>query len=133
MSSTGSPDLRLGSSSPAGRKPSTETKPKSGGRPTMPPRRMWLWFLAIFAVNFLVVKLLMPSAEGPVTVPYTLFKEEVAKGNVQAVYSRADVITGKFKSPVTYPPPSEKPAPPGESPQPTNNRSAASANAPRPV
>src|SRR5262245_64246131 len=133
MSSTGSPDARLSNSSPARGKQSTETKPKSSGPPTMPPRRTWLWFLAVLAVNFLVAKLLMPGAEGPVTVPYTLFKEEVAKGNVQAVYSRADVITGKFKSPVTYPPPSERPAAPGESPQPTNNRSAASANAPRPV
>jgi len=68
------------------------------------------------AVNFLLAKFLFPGAEGPVTVPYTLFKEEVAKGNVQAIYSRADVITGKFKAPVMYAPPSEKPATPGGSP-----------------
>ena len=30
----------------------------------------------------------MPSPEAPVTVPYTLFKEEVRKGNVEAIYSR---------------------------------------------
>jgi cell division protease FtsH len=50
----------------------------------------------------------LPSAEGPVTVPYTLFKEQVAKGNVQAVYSRGDSITGRFKTPVTYAPTSEQ-------------------------
>jgi cell division protease FtsH len=48
-------------------------------------------------VNFVLVRLLMPGAEGPVTVPYTLFKEEVTKGNVQAIHSRADVITGKIQ------------------------------------
>src|SRR5262245_15687889 len=110
MSSTGSSD----------RKQSTDTKPKSGGPPPMPPRRTWLWFLAILAVNFLLARLLFPGAEGPVTVPYTLFKEQVTKGNVQAIYSRADVITGKFKSPVTYPPPNEKSAESGGSPQPPN-------------
>src|SRR5215467_802450 len=107
MSPTGSPDARP-SSSPPGGKPS--------GKPTMPPRRTWLWFLVVLAVNFLLARFLFPGAEGPVTVPYTLFKEEVAKGNVQAIYSRADVITGKFKSPVMFPPPGEKPAAPGGSP-----------------
>src|SRR5262245_46109767 len=107
MSSMGSSDLCLSSSSRMGGKQSSKS-----GQPTMPPRRTWLWFLAVLVVNCLRVKFLMPGPEGPVTVPYTLFKEEVAKGNVQATYSRADVISGKFKSPVTYPPPSEKPAPP---------------------
>jgi cell division protease FtsH len=108
MSPTGSPETRR-SSSPAAGKPSS-------GQPTMPPRRTWLWFLAILALNFLLARFLFPGAEGPVTVPYTLFKEEVAKGNVQAIYSRADVINGKFKAPVMYPPPSEKPAAQGGSP-----------------
>src|SRR5215510_8389033 len=133
MSSMGSSDPRLSSSSRAGGKQSTETKAKSNGQPTMPPRRTWLWFLAVLAVNFLLVKFLMPGPEGPVTVPYTLFKEEVAKGNVQAIYSRADVITGKFKSPVMYPPPSEKPAQPGGSPKATSDRSATPPSAPRTV
>jgi len=133
MSSTGSPDARLSNSSPARGKQSTETKPKSSGQPTMPPRRAWLWFLAVLAVNFLLAKVLFPGAEGPVTVPYTLFKGEVSKGNVQAIYSRADIITGKFRSPVTYPPPSEKPAAPGGSPQATNDRSATPPSTPKAV
>ena len=92
----------------------------------MPPRRTWLWFLAVLAVNFLLARFLFPGAEGPVAVPYTLFKEQVTKGNVQAIYSRADVITGKFKSPVTYPPPGEKSAQPGGSSQPTSKRATPS-------
>ena len=31
-------------------------------------------------------------------VPYTLFKEEVGKGNVQAIHSQGDVLTGRFKT-----------------------------------
>jgi cell division protease FtsH len=84
-------------------------------------------------VNFVLARLLMPGAEGPVTVPYTLFKEEVTKGNVQAIHSRADVITGKFKSPVTYPPPSEKAPAPGGSPPATSERSATPPSAPKAV
>src|SRR5262249_5530637 len=122
MRSTGSPDARLSSSSPAGGKQPSETKPKSSVQPTSPPRRTWLWFLCVLVGNFLLVKLVMPGQEDPVTVPYTLFKEEGTKGNRQPIYSRADVITGKFKPPAMSPPPSEKRAAAGGSPQATSER-----------
>src|SRR5688572_13510083 len=41
--------------------------------------------------------------EKPVTVPYTLFKEEVAKQNVVRIYSRGERITGRFTRPVMFP------------------------------
>ena len=57
----------------------------------------------------------MPSPEAPVTVPYTLFKEEVRKGNVKAIFSRGETIKGRFAAPVTYPPaPEQRTAPGGE-------------------
>ena len=83
---------------------------KNNSPAKMPPRRTWLWFLLVIVANYFLVRSLMPGGESSVTVPYTLFKQEVTKGNVQAIYSRADVITGKFKSPVTYPPPSAVPS-----------------------
>ena len=95
----------------------------------MPPRRTWLWFVLVLGVNFLLVRLLMPGPEAPVTVPYTLFKEEVGKGNVQAIYSRGDTITGRFKAPVTYPPAGEPSAAPEGEPA-TTERSAAPREAP---
>ena len=49
----------------------------------MPPGRTWLWLLLVLAANFWLARLLMPGPEAPVIVPYTLFKEEVGKGNVQ--------------------------------------------------
>jgi cell division protease FtsH len=69
----------------------------------MPPRRTWLTFLVILAVNFALVRLLFPGGDTAVKVPYTLFKEEVAKGNVQRIYSRGENLTGRFERAVTYP------------------------------
>jgi cell division protease FtsH len=63
--------------------------------------------LALIA-NFFLMRYLMPGSEGPLTVPYTLFKEQVSKANVEAIYSQGESITGRFKAPVTYPPPEQK-------------------------
>src|SRR5215470_8471509 len=82
--------------------------PTGASPPKMPPGRTLLWFFAILAANFVVLQLLKPRGEQSITVPYTFFKEEVAKGNVEAIYSRGDTLTGRFKTPVTWPPPGEK-------------------------
>lgn len=66
-------------------------------------RRAWLTFLLIIAANFLIVRTFFPDAGKPVTVPYTLFKSEVTKGNVEKVYSRGENLTGRFEAAVTYP------------------------------
>jgi cell division protease FtsH len=71
-------------------------------KPTMPPRRAWLTFLAILAANFLLMRYFFPGASAPVKVPYTLFKQEVVKRNVRDTYSRGESITGHFRTPVTY-------------------------------
>ncbi len=81
-------------------------QPTRGSRPAMramPPRRTWLTFLLILLVNFAIVRMLFPGPADAVTVPYTLFKQEVARGNVAKIYSRGPGITGRFASPVTYP------------------------------
>jgi cell division protease FtsH len=69
----------------------------------MPPRRTWLWFLAVLVVNYLLVRLFISSTGAPVTVPYTVFKEEVVKANVKAIHSQGESITGQFSTPVTLP------------------------------
>src|SRR5262245_21246396 len=98
---------RRNDSGPAGRAQTDSSKPgkdKTPGRPKIPPGKTWLWFLAILIANYLVMKFLLPSPEAPVTVPYTFFKEEVSKRNVESIYSQGESITGRFKSPVTYSP-----------------------------
>ena len=69
------------------------------------PRRTWGWFLLAVILNYLLFRSLLPST-APVAVPYTFFKEEVHKDNVKAIYSQGQTVTGKFSSPVNYPPPS---------------------------
>jgi len=75
----------------------------------IPPRRTWLLFAIALIVNFLAVRLFMPGVEAPLTIPYTLFKVEVGKHNVQSIYSRGETLSGRFVSPVTFPPTSEVP------------------------
>ena len=76
---------------------------KSGASPQLPPRRMLTWFLLILLINYLLVRFVFPQPGAPVTVPYTLFRDQVTKRNVAAIYSRGERITGRFRSAVTYP------------------------------
>ncbi len=84
-----------------------QTRPPNGGKPggagAMPPRNAWLTFLAILAANFLLVRFLFPGTEPSTKVPYTLFKQEIVKQNVERIYSRGESLTGKFIAPVMYP------------------------------
>jgi cell division protease FtsH len=82
----------------------------------MPPRRAWLTFLAILAANFLLMRYFFPGANAAVKVPYTLFKQEIAKQNVRDIYSRGESITGHFRKPVSYVSPRDSAA--GEKPKP---------------
>ncbi len=70
--------------------------------PTTPPRRSWGVFLLILLANFLLFRMLFPAPD-PDTVPYTVFKQQAAEENVEAVYSRGERITGRFLTPITYP------------------------------
>jgi len=56
-------------------------------------------------MNFLVMQLLAPHAETPITVPYTVFKKEVTNDNVESIYSQGASIEGRFVKAVTYPAP----------------------------
>lgn len=76
----------------------------------MPPRRTWMVFVIIMLVNYVIVSLLFPGPGDAVTVPYTIFKQEVAKGNVASIYSQGASIEGRFASPVTWPPEESKEA-----------------------
>ncbi|HWV57494.1 MAG TPA: ATP-dependent zinc metalloprotease FtsH [Longimicrobiales bacterium] len=76
----------------------------AGDSPTrrVPPLRNLLIIVAVLLIYYVVVRLLVPGVEYT-TVPYTLFREQVTRGNVEAIYSRGERINGRFRTPVTYP------------------------------
>jgi cell division protease FtsH len=108
---------------PAG--PRGNAAQQSGTKGKIPPGRTWLWFVGVLLANFLLVRLLLPGPEAPVTVPYTLFKEQVRKGNVESIYSRGETLTGRFAQAITYPPPGQKSSAPGDQPPKTKVGKAA--------
>jgi cell division protease FtsH len=69
----------------------------------MPPWRTLGWFLLIIVLNFLLARYLFPRSEAPATIPYTLFRDQVIKKNVAAIYARGDRITGHFRAAIKYP------------------------------
>src|SRR5438067_1563467 len=82
------------------------TAPGRGPFGRMPPRRSLGVFALLFLVNYLLMRFLFPG-EQPVTVPYTEFRQQVAAGNVVALYSRGTALEGRFRKPVTWPTPEE--------------------------
>ncbi|HEX2778702.1 MAG TPA: ATP-dependent zinc metalloprotease FtsH [Gemmatimonadaceae bacterium] len=82
---------------------SEEGTSSSASSRRMPRRRVWLTFLVVLLGNYLLVHYLFPGPESPVKVPYTLFREEIARRNVAAIYSRGASITGRFRAPVIFP------------------------------
>jgi cell division protease FtsH len=76
---------------------------------------MWWWFAALVLLNFMLSRWLVPPAEAPAVVPYTLFKEQVGARNVAAIYSQGEEISGKFSTPIDFPPPGRQPSQPGRS------------------
>jgi cell division protease FtsH len=90
---------------------------KGIGLGNIPPRRAWLTFVIILVVNYFLARFLFPSPDAPVTVPYTAFKEEAAKGNVKAIYSKGASIEGRFAKPVTWPAAGESNPLPGRTAQ----------------
>ncbi|HJV73439.1 MAG TPA: ATP-dependent zinc metalloprotease FtsH [Noviherbaspirillum sp.] len=80
------------------------SSPKPANSTRLPPRKAWLYFVIILFTNYLLMKWFFPGEDAPITVPYTVFKQEVAKGNVTAIYSQGASIDGRFAVPVTWPP-----------------------------
>ncbi|MBX5459936.1 MAG: ATP-dependent zinc metalloprotease FtsH [Steroidobacteraceae bacterium] len=96
---------------PQGKPPGATPPGKDGGPQTgWPSGRMWLVFALVLLANFAITRFFAPGAETPITVPYTVFKQQVTSNNVEAIYSRGEVIEGRFIKPVTYPTPGSREA-----------------------
>jgi cell division protease FtsH len=81
----------------------SDTSSKQQSTPGLPPRSAWLTFLAILALNYVLMRLLFPAPQDAITIPYTVFKQQVERGNVEAIYSQGASIEGRFIEPVTWP------------------------------
>lgn len=101
---------------------SNNNQAQEGGRPSNPfeegtngqaPKKIpsggktWLAFLAILILNYLLVKFFLPETSPSVNIPYTLFKQEVVKGNVKTIYTKGELISGKFSEEISYAAPSQ--------------------------
>lgn len=98
-----------------GRLPEKTGEPRANSKSDqvkMPPRHTWMWFVGVLILNYFIVRLFMPAPEDPTTVPYTFFKNQVESGNVGVIYSERETITGRFITPVSYPPADDKSAAP---------------------
>src|SRR5437588_7974248 len=76
-----------------------------GKRPP-PPHRLrgfWMFFIALLAINWIVVLVAQPS-QPRVKVPFSpYFLNQVEAGKVKSISSTSDQINGTFSSKVTYP------------------------------
>jgi len=85
--------------------PSGASSPRPNPKPpSMPPSRTWLTFLLILGLNYVLARTFFTDPDAPITIPYTVFKEQVTKKNVEAVYARGETIEGRFQKAVTWPP-----------------------------
>ncbi len=88
------------------RPPGPENARWGNDQPPPPKRfgglRPWI-ILAVFVfANVLLAPVLFPEPTDRVTVPYTLFREQVRAGNVIEITSRGEAIQGVFRGPVTW-------------------------------
>ena len=62
-----------------------------------------MYALVLFAINYALVALFVPGPSTQrVSVPYSLFSQQVQAGNVAAITAQGDQIQGRFKQPVSY-------------------------------
>jgi cell division protease FtsH len=97
-------------SRPPGPEHARHQNDKDEGRgPSWLPRASWPWILLLvfLGVNWLVAPLLAPEQSERITIPYTVFKEQVQAGNVAEITTRGEAIQGTLKQPITYPPSGE--------------------------
>ncbi|MDQ3876613.1 MAG: ATP-dependent zinc metalloprotease FtsH [Actinomycetota bacterium] len=64
--------------------------------------RFWWFLLALLALNWLIVSLVSGGGQR-LEIPYTVFREQVERGNVAEIRSRGEGIQGEFEKEVTYP------------------------------
>src|ERR1700675_4409422 len=94
--------------------PASNRTPKPPGAPSKSPgppapnplrsRRFWITLLVLLAANLFITNVLLaPAQPTTITLPYNVFKQQVAADNVITVTTTGDAITGVTKTPVQEP------------------------------
>src|SRR5438093_6841465 len=83
----------------------TSASPQSGIREQLRSPRFWMVVISVWLGVLFLEELLLPRPAERLDVPYTVFKHQVASGNVVDVTGRADTIQGDFKVAVVDPSP----------------------------
>ncbi|NLY65503.1 MAG: ATP-dependent zinc metalloprotease FtsH [Alcaligenaceae bacterium] len=76
---------------------------RPGGTPQQPQRKTWTILFIVLVINYLLMQWFLGGSNNAVPVPYTVFKQQVASGNVHAIHSQGTSIQGQFTNPVTLP------------------------------
>ena len=76
-------------------------------KPKYPSVNVWIWLIGLIILNYFIGRFFTSEHE-PVTISYTLFKDEVKKKNVKEIYSKGTSISGNFINPVVIPVDSSK-------------------------
>src|ERR1700681_4404487 len=97
----------MSSSPPPPARPPSSPKPAPQNRPAPVPqnplrsRRFWITLGILLLINIFVTNVLFaPAQPTTVTLPYDVFKQQVASGNVVSVTTTGDAISGVTKTPV---------------------------------
>src|SRR6266567_6198649 len=89
------------------RTPPRPQAPKTPVAPAPNPlrsRRFWITLLVLLAANLFITNILLaPAQPTTITLPYNVFKQQVAADNVVTVTTTGDAITGVTKTAVEEP------------------------------
>src|SRR5882672_3407940 len=93
--------------------PASSRTPPPPGAPKSPApqapnplrsRRFWITLLVLLAANLFITNVLLaPAQPTTITLPYNLFKQQLAADNIVTVTTTGDAITGVTKTPVQEP------------------------------
>jgi cell division protease FtsH len=67
--------------------------------------RFWITIAVVAVLNWFLVPLLFPEPQSRITIPFTVFTQQVAADNVAEITSRGDTVQGQFKTPIPEPAP----------------------------
>src|SRR4030088_2001742 len=88
-------------SAPRPSRPGSQNTPGPVPQNPFRSRRFWITLGVLLLINHFVTNVLFaPAQPTTVTLPYDVFKQQVAAGNVISVTTTGDAITGVTKTPV---------------------------------